>query len=119
MSNQFYTTGYGRRVQEAREQRGWKQKDLAERSGVVQQEISRIEAGKIKTINMETLMSLAKTLEKPPGWLLFGVENIDTLSAESFKIAALWDAATHEKQVKVAMDLMPAPRSSIEIRPQV
>lgn len=107
MNTQSYTVGYGRRVRMARDQCNWKQNELAERSGIPQQEISRIEAGKVKNVNVETLMALAKTLDKPPGWLLFGVENIDTISLQGFKIAAAWESASKEKQLSVAMELMP------------
>lgn len=100
------TSGYGQRVRDQRTRRGIEQDQLAERVGSTQQEISRIETGKIKKINLELLILIAKALEVPPGWLLFGVEGIDNLSSDSFLIAKAWDAAPPTLKLEATMLLM-------------
>ena len=53
----------GRRVKRLREQLGMNQKQLAERSGIAQATISRIEAGQVKELKSEALKRLAKALD--------------------------------------------------------
>ena len=100
------TSGYGQRVRDQRTKRGIEQDQLAEQVGSTQQEISRIETGKIKKINLELLILIAKALEVPPGWLLFGVEGIDNLSSDSFRIARAWDNAPAELKLETTMLLL-------------
>jgi len=97
---------YGQRVKDQRTRRGIEQDELAVKVGSTQQEISRIETGKIKKINLELLMSIAKALDVPPGWLLFGVEGIDDLSSDSFRIAKAWDNAPADLKLDTAMKLL-------------
>lgn len=100
------TNGYGQRVRDQRARRGIEQDQLAVMVGTTQQEISRIETGKIKKINLELLILIAKALEVPPGWLLFGVEGIDNLSSDSFRIAKAWDEAPAELKLEATMLLL-------------
>lgn len=46
-----------------RKQRKWTQDDLAERSGIAQARISKIEAGEFTSLTMSTLSKLAKALD--------------------------------------------------------
>jgi len=52
----------GKLIKKARIQKGWSQKDLAERSGLIQPHISLIEKGK-ENLTIETLTKIAKILE--------------------------------------------------------
>jgi transcriptional regulator with XRE-family HTH domain len=53
---------FGARLREIREQRGWSQQELAERSGVTYMTIWRFEAGRHKWPRMDIARKLAKTL---------------------------------------------------------
>lgn len=99
-------SGYGDRLKGLRERANLSQPELEARTGVSQQEISRIETGKIKKINLEALVSLSEFFRVAPGWLLFGVDEVDNLSVESLKIAAAWQSAAKEKQLEIAMKLL-------------
>lgn len=50
------------RLQEIRRASGWSQAELARRSGVPQPTISRLEAGKARTIDLDNLERLANAL---------------------------------------------------------
>jgi transcriptional regulator with XRE-family HTH domain len=58
------------RVQHFRERKGWSQAELARRSGVAQPIISRVEAGKTRTLSLENLEKIAAALDVAPGSLL-------------------------------------------------
>src|SRR5262245_15610823 len=60
----------GERVRRARMARGWKQKDLAENTGVPQGNISRIERGQIQDIHLSRFVALMHTLEVISYYLL-------------------------------------------------
>jgi transcriptional regulator with XRE-family HTH domain len=102
----MYILGYGQRLRLQREKKGIEQGAFAELVGTTQQEISRIETGKPKKINLELLMKAAKVLEVPPGWLLFGVEGIDDLESDAFRIAYAWQKSDPETRLDVAMKLL-------------
>ena len=83
----------GARVQELRAARGWRQKELADRSGLPQATISRIESGKVKEPSIKTLEALAAA---------FGIA-LDVLIAprELTTTELLTEAATDERSAKV------------------
>jgi transcriptional regulator with XRE-family HTH domain len=54
--------GLGQRLKQLRQQAGFTQKQLEERSGVPQNTISRIELESVKAISSTTLMGLARAL---------------------------------------------------------
>jgi transcriptional regulator with XRE-family HTH domain len=56
-------TDWGRRVREAREAKGWKQSDLAERVGLSQQAISFVERGVVRPTD-ETREAIAAALDR-------------------------------------------------------
>ena len=58
------------RVRELREGRGWTQAQLCERAGITVVTLSRIENGRTKGIDFETLEKLAKALEVHPAALI-------------------------------------------------
>ncbi len=58
------------RVRELREQQGTSQRELAERIGRHQVDISRIESGRLQSITVETLEKLANVLRVSTDYLL-------------------------------------------------
>jgi len=61
--------GVGARIQRLREDKGWKQSDLAKRAGFDQGFISHVESGK-KTMSLEGLVRIAAALDLTPATLL-------------------------------------------------
>ena len=61
--------GVGARIQRLREDKGWKQSDLARRAGFDQGFISHVESGK-KTMSLEGLVRIAAALGLTPATLL-------------------------------------------------
>ena len=58
------------RIRETREDRGWTQEELAERAGVTQGTISRIETGKVTSLDLAVFEKLAKALGVHPAALI-------------------------------------------------
>lgn len=58
------------RLRETREARGWTQAQLAERAGVRQATVSRIETGKVSSLDLEVFENLANALEVHPAALI-------------------------------------------------
>jgi transcriptional regulator with XRE-family HTH domain len=52
----------GQRLAQARERCGWTQQQLAQRSRIGQNQISRLESGKKSSVEIQTLASLARVL---------------------------------------------------------
>ena len=57
------TTGIGRYLADLRTEKKWSQRELADRSGISNTEISRIESGKRTNPNPSTLRTLADALQ--------------------------------------------------------
>jgi|RhiMetdeSRZDD1v2_1073273.scaffolds.fasta_scaffold3049447_1 transcriptional regulator with XRE-family HTH domain len=55
-------TTFGERVAQLRDERGWTQKELAERTGVQYETINRIENGKHTAPRVHVLVALARAL---------------------------------------------------------
>lgn len=63
----------GKRIRELRLERGWEQKELAEKiEGVTSQMISNWERGYTKIIDATDIAKVAKALEVPTDYLLLG-----------------------------------------------
>ena len=58
-------------LKSARQEKGYTQQQLSEKSGVSRVAISLIESGKMKSIKTDTLSKLADALEKKPSDLFF------------------------------------------------
>jgi transcriptional regulator with XRE-family HTH domain len=58
------------RVKELRQAKGWRQVDLAERSGIDQGNISKIEQGQTRGVDFATLEKLADALGVDAGFLI-------------------------------------------------
>ena len=59
------TNAFGKLVRSYREQRGWKQQELAERWGFTREYVSKIERGKRKLDKQEHIPHLADILAIP------------------------------------------------------
>ena len=58
------------RLRETREARGWTQQQLADKAGVTRATVSRIEGGKVASLDLEVFDKLAKALEVHPAALI-------------------------------------------------
>jgi transcriptional regulator with XRE-family HTH domain len=63
---------FGINVRSARLARGWTQEDLAEKTGLASDQLSRIERGK-REVRLTTLVRLVRALELTPTELLKGI----------------------------------------------
>lgn len=61
-------------LQQARDAKGWTQKQLEDKSGVPQARISQIESGITRNPSNDTVKELEKALGLRRGTLIFGVE---------------------------------------------
>jgi transcriptional regulator with XRE-family HTH domain len=57
------------RVRDLRKAKGWSQIELAKRAGITQSTVSRVEAGDSKSSTADTMASLERALDLPPGSL--------------------------------------------------
>lgn len=87
---------FGDKIKLFRSQRGWKQELLAEKAGLSQSEISKIESGKIKG-GKDTIQKLANALEVPPEVL---VRN--TSLADLFKQSSLVFFGTNNQGLPIS-----------------
>ncbi len=58
------------RVKELRTAQGLTQKQLAERAKIRQATVSKLESGRLKSVDLEVLEKLAKALGCDPGYLI-------------------------------------------------
>ena len=58
------------RIREARESRGWTQEELARRASVTRATVSRIETGKVASLDLDVFEKLATALEVHPAALI-------------------------------------------------
>jgi transcriptional regulator with XRE-family HTH domain len=68
----------GERLRQAREARGWIQRELARQSGVNVAMINRIEKGEVVNPRLDTLTQLARALRIRVGYLAVGEGPMDT-----------------------------------------
>lgn len=61
----------GFRIKELREEKGWSQSVLAEKSGVSRNLIARIESGELTCTTTDTLLKLAKAFGKKVNDIFF------------------------------------------------
>lgn len=62
----------GRRIAAMRELRSLTQRDLAEKSGVTQVTIARLETDKMPRVSLDTIVALAEALQVSVDYLAFG-----------------------------------------------
>lgn len=98
----------GRNVCRYRQDRGWKQRQLAERAYVSEQHISHIETAQTK-LSLATLVSICSALEVDPNTIL-GYTRIDQRKTDlSPKLeSALRDMVTSEKGLEVCANVLKA-----------
>lgn len=73
------------RLREARDAKGWTQTELAERAGVSQQVIGKIERGKAR--QPRYILEIAGALGVSPAWLMYGTDELDDLDEEAIALA--------------------------------
>ena len=66
----YWMTPIVLRVKELRTAQGLTQKQLAERAKIRQATVSKMESGRVKSIDLEVLEKLAKALGCDPGYLI-------------------------------------------------
>ena len=82
------TTTLASRLRLRRKEKGWTQKELAERTGSTQAVIQKIENG--KSLRPRNVVKLAQALGVSPAWLMFGQESFDELNDEAIEMATAW-----------------------------
>lgn len=63
---------FGRRLREAREEKGWTQEELADRADLTSVQISRVERG-VREVRLTTLLKLVAALGVKPDQLMDGL----------------------------------------------
>lgn len=67
----------GKTIKKFRKEKGWRQDELAEKSGVPMSTITKIEAGFIKNPSIEKMAKIAKALEITVDELIYEEEKIN------------------------------------------
>jgi transcriptional regulator with XRE-family HTH domain len=62
---------FGRNLRALREERGWTQEELADKSGLTSVQISRVERG-VREVRLTTILRLVDALDTKPDRLLRG-----------------------------------------------
>ncbi len=78
----------GARLCYKRRQKGWTQKELAERAGTNQAVIQKIENG--KSLRPRNLDEIALALDVSPAWLQYGSEKIAGMQKDSVELGLAW-----------------------------
>ncbi len=99
----------GARLCYKRRQKGWTQKELAERAGTNQAVIQKIENG--KSLRPRNLDEIAFALDVSPAWLQYGSEKIAGLQKDAVELALAWSrlaepyrSALREAVLKIAAE---------------
>lgn len=86
----------GTYIREERKRRNWTQLDLAERSGVPDSTISRIEKGQGSEVEPQTVLRLARAFERPFWYLMslqgYPIDGLDPSGDSAAHVAQLLDA---------------------------
>ena len=95
------------RVRDLREKNNWSQTDLAEYAGVSPSNISRIESGKIETVNHEILLAMAHTFSVSTDFLLGETDRPEPKQH---------DLITAEQLAEVVVNCFPSDGATPEMR---
>ena len=71
------------RIRELRQAKGWSQAELAQRAGVTQGNVSRIEGGKVASLDLEVFEKLANALDVHPAILITTEETASVIQREA------------------------------------
>lgn len=93
--------GIAERLKNAREEKGWSQSELSERSGVDRTVISRIESG--ATLTEKQAVKLAESLEVGVEWLLKGDEEKKDYPIDQRMIQWLWQHEDARREIRNRM----------------
>lgn len=89
--------GIADRLKNAREEKGWSQSELSERSGVDRTVISRIESG--ATLTEKPAVKLSDTLEVGVEWLLKGDEEKKAYPVNQRMVQWLWQHEDARREI--------------------
>ena len=71
--------------------------------------IQKIENG--KSLRPRNIVALAKALEVDPAWLMFGVSDTESVSAEAIAVAKAWSELPEPQRSSVKNQVMQLSRS--------
>lgn len=66
---------FGARLAWLRKKRGWTQEQLADKAGVHENTIYRLEKNQDANVRLDTIQILAEALKADPAWLAFGLNS--------------------------------------------
>ena len=89
--------GVANRLKLAREEKGWSQKELARRSGVVASIINRVEFG--AKLTKKQGVKLAEALEVGMDWLMYGDEEKKEYPVDERMVRWLWEHSDVRKEI--------------------
>lgn len=107
----------GERIKQARDQRGWSQRELARRAGIAQGGLSKLENGeRLHGGSMEILQKIAAALDTPIDTLRDDTptEDITQPPIELLKAAGLWTEA-EERALRRAWPVLSPRRRTMQI----
>ena len=86
----------GKRIREAREDKGWLMSELASKIMVANSTITRYEEGTIQKIKMPIIQAIANALDVNPMWIIGKTDEKEVFGEEEVEKLILSDAGSHE-----------------------
>lgn len=96
----------GIQIRKARKKAGLTQDELADRIGLSQSYVAKLERGGTDNPGSQAIMKIAESLGVTPGWLYFNREDIDDLDDESLDVAVLFNKLppSQRQAIKLMVD---------------
>jgi transcriptional regulator with XRE-family HTH domain len=115
----YYMENIGPRVKALRLSKRLNQQELADRCGVSQPAINKIETGKTKTVKGYVLEALARELSSTTGFILYGSDNEashehDMMMAEMSAIFRDLPISDKEMILRMARGILPTKKTTKE-----
>ena len=101
VNRQNHEEGIARRLESARQERGWTQKELSVQSGVDRTVICRVESG--AKLTDKQAVKLAEALEVGVEWLMHGDERRKSFPADQKMILWLWEREDVRQEIWAKM----------------
>lgn len=96
----------GKRLLWARQRAKITQVQLAQRTGVSQQLISKMERDMIDSPDKEVIMNISKELGVSPAWLMYGRAELEGLSEEALAVAIQWDSMKESDHKRLLREIL-------------